>query len=247
MERSQPAKSKKPAPPKAASGRGKRLGRPPAGTAAGDLREQILDVAEEQFAKHGFDGVTTRSVAKLAGTTSAMIYYYFDTKRALFDAAIARRANILNHERLDALDAYEAQHGDAVTVEGAISAFLHPVMEKMETGGDGWRNYLALIAWVSNLHDWGGEVMTRSFDPVIRRLISIIRRALPDACEEDLYWAYHFLSGALVLTAAGTDRIDRLSGGICRSADIAAAESRMIEFAAAGFERVCRKQRITPQ
>ncbi len=242
MTRSRQAKDEKPKRPKTTSARGKRLGRPPAGTVSGDLREHILDVSEEQFAKHGFDGVTTRSVANLAGTTSAMIYYYFDTKRALFDAAIARRANILNHERMDALEAYEAANGDAVTVEGAISAFLHPVMEKMETGGDGWRNYLALIAWVGNMHDWGGEVMTRSFDPVIQRLISIIRRALPDAREEDLYWAYHFLSGALVLTVAGTDRIDRLSGGICHSTDIAVAESRMVEFAAAGFKRVCQKR-----
>lgn len=220
----------------------KRLGRPPAAEVGGDLREHILDVAEELFARHGFDGVTTRSVASQADTTGAMIYYYFDTKRALFDAAIARRANILNRERIDALDAYEAAAGDSVTLEGAISAFLHPVMEKLAKGGNEWRNYLALIAWVGNMHDWGGEVMTRSFDPVIQRLIAVIRRALPDAREDDVYWAYHFLSGALILTASGTDRIDRLSGGVCRSTDIAAIEPRMIEFAAAGFQRICTKR-----
>lgn len=240
MARSRQTKENPGEPPKAARRHGRRLGRPPTGTVAGDLREQILDVAEEQFAKHGFDGVATRAVAGLANTTSAMIYYYFDTKRALFDAAIARRANILNRERIEALDAYEAATGDAVTVEGAISAFLHPVMVKLEQGGDGWRNYLALIAWVGNMHDWGGEVMARSFDPVIQRLIAVIRRAMPEAREEDVYWAYHFLSGALVLTASGTDRIDRLSGGICHSTDVAAIEPRMIEFAAAGFIRVCK-------
>lgn len=215
-------------------------GRPRATDGDGDLRERILDVAEEQFAKHGFDGVTTRSVAGLAGTTSAMIHYYFNTKRALFDAAIARRANVVNRERLEALDAYEAAAGDRATVEGAITAFLRPVMDKLDKGGDGWRNYLALIAWVGNMHDWGGEVMTRSFDPVIQRLIEVIRRALPDAREEDIYWAYHFLSGALILTASGTDRIDRLSGGKCRSTDIGAIEPRMVEFTAAGFKRICK-------
>lgn len=214
-------------------------GRPSAASGEGDLRERILDAAEEQFARHGYDGVSTRAVAGLAGTTSAMIHYYFDTKRALFDAAIARRANILNQERLDAMDAYARQAGDAVTVEGAIGAFLHPVMEKLESGGPGWRNYLALVAWVGNMHDWGGEVMTRSFDPVIRRLVEIIHIALPDARQEDLYWAYHFLSGALILTASGTDRINRLSKGECSSTDIAALEPRMVEFAAAGFKQVC--------
>lgn len=214
-------------------------GRRPASGGEVDLRERILDAAEEQFAKHGFDGVTTRAVAGLAGTTSAMIHYYFTSKRALFDAAIARRANILNQERMDAIDAYEQAMGDAVTVEGAIAAFLHPVMVKLASGGEGWRNYLALIAWVGNMHDWGGEVMTRSFDPVINRLLEVINRALPDASMEDLYWAYHFLSGALILTASGTDRLERLTGGLCNSDDIAAIEPRMVEYAAAGFRRVC--------
>lgn len=225
------------------SGRVKRTaGRPRAGSDNG-LRERILDVAEEQFAKHGFDGVTTRAVAHAADTTSAMIHYYFTSKQSLFDAVFARRANILNKERIEGLNAYEAAMGDAVTVEGAIAAFLRPVMEKLAAGGEGWRNYLALVAWVGNTHDWGGEVMTRSFDPVVQRLIEVIHRALPDASEEDVFWAYHFLSGALILTASETDRIDRLSKGKCRSTDIAAIEPRMIEFAAAGFKRVCAARR----
>jgi AcrR family transcriptional regulator len=221
-------------------------GRPRASQADGDLSERILDVAEEQFAKHGFDGVTTRSVARLAGTTSAMIHYYFNSKRALFDAAVDRRANIVNRERLAALDAYEAEAGEDVTVEGAISAFLRPVMDKLEHGGPGWRNYLALIAWVGNMQEWGGEVMTRSFDPVVKRLVEVVGKALPDAREQDIYWAYHFLSGALILTASGTDRLGRLSGGLCESSDISTLEPLMVEFTAAGFRRICAERANRP-
>lgn len=226
-----------------AANRTVRAGRPPAANGDAKVRERILDVAEEQFAKHGFDGITTRAIAREATTTSAMIHYYFSTKRALFDAVFARRADIVNEERLQGLCAYEASAGENVTVEGAIAAFLRPVMEKLHEGGKGWRNYLALVAAVANAHEWGGEVMTRSFDPVIQRLIEVIRKALPTAREEDLYWAYHFLSGALLLTLSETDRIDRLSAGRCRSTDVAAIEPRMIEFAAAGFRRVCAVER----
>jgi len=51
-------------------------------------------------------------------------------------------------------------------------------------------------------------LMTRTFDPVVQRFIEAIRRALPDCDERDLYWAYHFLSGALTLTFAETGRIN---------------------------------------
>ena len=205
-----------------------------------DLRERILDASEEQFAKRGYEAVSTRGVARQVQATPAMIHYYFHTKRELFDAVFARRADIVNRERMATLDAYEADAGAHVTVEGAIAAFLRPVLEKLDNGGPGWRNYLALVAQVSHIPEWGGEVMTQSFDPVIQRLIQIVRKALPKAREEDLYWAYHFFIGAVMLILAETDRINRLSGGKCRSTDIAAIEPRLITFAAAGFLSVCK-------
>ncbi len=214
-------------------------GRPKAGLALADLRERILDAAEARFAKQGYEAVSTRAVAREVGATAAMIHYYFNTKRELFDAVFARRANVLNQERLDAIAAYEAAGGDAVSVEGAIAAFINPVMARLASGDAGWRHYLELVAQVGNKHEWGGEVMTRSFDPVIERLLTVIRRALPAARDRDLYWAYHFLSGSLLLTLSETDRIDRLSKGVCRSTDIEAAAPRLIQFTAAGFERLC--------
>ncbi|MDX2237438.1 MAG: TetR family transcriptional regulator [Hyphomonadaceae bacterium] len=218
---------------------GPRPGRPAAALAEADLRGRILDVAEALFAKHGFDGVTTRAIAQAAAATTGMIHYYFTTKQALFDAVFARRADVVNAERLAALSAYERDAGDAVTVEGAIAAFLRPVLAKLAAGDDGWRNYLILIAQAAHNHEWGGAVMTRAFDPVVERLIALIRRALPHAQDADLYWAYYSLSGALMLALAQTDRIDRLSNGVCRAMDVAALEPRMIAFAAAGFKRVC--------
>ncbi|MGD9966086.1 MAG: TetR/AcrR family transcriptional regulator [Hyphomonadaceae bacterium] len=206
-----------------------------------DLRERILDIAEEQFSRRGYDAVSTRAVAKAVGATPAMIHYYFNSKRELFDAVFARRANVVNADRMAALYEYEKEAGGDVTVEGAIAAFLRPALAKFEEG-PGWRNYLTLVAQVGNKHEWGGEVMTRSFDPVIQRLIEIIRKALPEASDVNLYWAYHFLSGALLLTLSETDRIDRLSSGKCRSTDIAAIEPRLVQFAAAGFRRVCEQK-----
>lgn len=42
-----------------------------------------------------------------------------------------------------------------------------------------------------------------------------------------------------MLTLSETDRINRLSKGLCDSTDVASIEPRLIEFAAAGFKRVC--------
>ncbi len=216
------------------------LGRRPKANGGDQTRDAILDAAEQLFAEHGLDGVTVREITKEAGVDVALAHYYFGTKRGLFDAVFLRRAKILNDARMASMDAYEADPGPGdKTVEGLINAFLEPVLERWTNGGPGWKSYLALVALVNNTTKWGGETMSRSFDPVIERLIAGLRRVLPGASDKDLYWSYQFLSGALTLTLAETGRLDRLSGGSCKSSDTAAATSRMSLYAAAGFRIVC--------
>jgi AcrR family transcriptional regulator len=217
-----------------------RRGRPVKDDAAPDMRERILDAAEDHFSRHGFWGVTIREVAQEAKVDTALLHYYFDTKRGLFDAVFARRAEIVNKERIDSIDAYEKSAGSSITAEGVIDAFLQPILERAATGDQRWHNYFALIAQVNNTPAWGGETMGRTFDPVIHRLIDALRKALPGANEKDLYWSYHFLSGALTLTLSQTGRIDRLSEGLCKSSDFGDIRARMAPFIASGFERLCK-------
>jgi AcrR family transcriptional regulator len=217
-----------------------RRGRPLKNNGTPDMRERILDAAEDHFSRHGFWGVTIREVAQDAKVDTALLHYYFDTKRGMFDAVFARRAEIINRERIDSIDAYESAAGDSITAEGVINAFLQPILQRAAKSDSHWHNYFALIAQVNNTPAWGGETMARTFDPVIHRLIRALRKALPDASEEDLYWSYHFLSGALTLSLSQTGRIDRLSNGLCKSSDFESIHRRMAPFIASGFERLCK-------
>lgn len=204
-----------------------------------ETRDRILDSAEELFASHGLYGVTVRNVATHAAVDTALIHYYFGTKRGLFDAVFERRAGGINSARLAAMDAYEASCGEGVTVQGALRAFLQPILEEDRQNDPGWRNYSALVALANNSKEWGGEMMSRLFDDVIRRLIALLKKAMPEARDEDLYWSYQMLSGSLMLLQAGTGRIELLSGGLCRSDDVDAFGERLIDFASSGFESVC--------
>lgn len=216
-------------------------GRPVRRPAAAPLetRAHILDHAEALFALHGLHGVTIREVAKSAAVDPALVHYYFETKARLFDAVFERRASVLNEERLRSMDQYERAAGDNIAVDGCVQAFLEPIWRHSIPGDPHWNNYFRMIALVNNTPEWGGEMMTRHFDPVINRLIELLRKCMPRAADADLYWCYHFLSGALTLSLSQTGRIDRLSGGVCASSDMEAILRRMVPFIAAGFERVC--------
>ena len=204
-------------------------------------RDRILDVAEELFAEHGYDGVTLRQIARGAGVDVALASYHFGKKLDLFNAVFERRAAYLNEARREALRKVQQSAGpDAPGVEQIIEAFLRPLELAQETGGEGWRNYLALIAYINNSPYWGRRMMSKLFDELVNEFIDALRTALPEAAESDLYWCYHNLSGALTLTFANTGRIDKLSGDLCHSSDFEAAYDHMIPFMAAGFREVCK-------
>lgn len=203
--------------------------------------EQILDVAEDLFSKHGLYGVTLKDVAKRVGVHHTLMNYYFKDKKKLFDEVFGRRAVVSTTRRMLALDEYEATLKGKPTVEGALRAFLDTDLDLYIDGGEQWKNYGALGAQVANTPEWGAKLMDKHFDPVVLRLIGLLKRALPNCAEEDIFWGYHFVTGALLLTLARTGRIDKLSGGLCQSEDFAAVKQRMAKFMAGGFLSVCGK------
>lgn len=211
-----------------------------------EMIEQILDTAEYLFSKHGFYGVTLKDVAKRVGVHHTLMNYYFDDKKSLFDRVFARRAVITSSRRMDALDEYDAAVNGKPTVEGALRAFLDTDLDLYVEGGEGWMNYAALGAQVANTPE-GAQLMDKYFDSVVLRLIGLLKRALPECAEVDIFWGYHFVTGALLLTLGRTGRIDKLSGGLCKSDDFPAVKERMATFMAAGFIAVCKqsKQRRT--
>lgn len=205
-----------------------------------EMMEQILDEAEYLFSKHGLYGVTLKDVAQRVGVHHTLLNYYFEDKKKLFDAVFARRAAVTSERRMTVLEEYEKATAGHPTVEGALHAFLDTDLDLYIEGGEGWKNYAALGAQVANTPEWGAELMDKHFDPVVLRLIELLKKALPGCAEEDIFWGYHFVTGALLLTLARTGRIDKLSGGVCKSDDFAAVKARMAAFMAAGFKEVCK-------
>lgn len=206
-------------------------------------RDRILDVAEALFAQHGFDGVTMRDIAAGAEVDVALASYHFGKKRGVFDAVFMRRADMLNSSRRSVLYSSQEKAGEKKqTLEEIIEAFLLPLKMAQETGDPGWKNYLALLAHIMASPVWSKEMMPRIYDKLVIEFIDALRAVLPGASDEKLYWCYHYLSGALVLTLAQTGRIDTLSKGVCKSSDFDSAYEHMIPFIAAGFRNVCNEK-----
>jgi AcrR family transcriptional regulator len=198
----------------------------------------ILDTAEELFSQLGYFGVTIKDVADKMGIHPALIHYYYDGKKALFDAVFDRRMEYAIEARTSGLDAYEAEVGDNPTVEGALRAYYDSAFDVYIRGDEGWRNFGRIFAQVNNAPGYGAEKMDTYFDPLVLRLIGLLQKARPDAKPEDLFWCFQFTSGAYTLILSRTGRIDRLSDNLCSSEDFDAARERFVTFMVGGFEAI---------
>lgn len=50
-----------------------------------DTRSEIIEAARAEFFTHGYEGTRLQNIADQIGVTKAMIHYYFNTKKELFE------------------------------------------------------------------------------------------------------------------------------------------------------------------
>ncbi|HEX2314675.1 MAG TPA: helix-turn-helix domain-containing protein [Thermomonospora sp.] len=67
----------------------RRPGRPPK-SEAGDTKAVLVEAALRLFAQKGFAGTSIRAIAREVGLSESVLYAHFDSKRAIFEAALAR-------------------------------------------------------------------------------------------------------------------------------------------------------------
>jgi AcrR family transcriptional regulator len=205
--------------------------------------ERILDAAEQLFAEFGYHGVTMKDVAKKIGVSPTLVHYHFNGKESIFEALWARKAPISARKRLAAMQHYARTAGDAVTVEGALRVWIDTDLDLQIDQTDYWSAFGRIAAQANSAGGWGSEKMSAYFDPVAHALVDVLKKAMPGTSEEQIYWGFHFTSGAMTHNLARTGRLDRLSGGLCSSDDFHSIKEHMVTFMAAGFKAICQPER----
>jgi len=73
-------------------------------------KEQIISAARNVFKNFGYKKTTMNDIAKAAGKGKSSIYYYFDSKDAIFKSVILSEARIYRNNVLDTISGIENPH-----------------------------------------------------------------------------------------------------------------------------------------
>ncbi len=197
-------------------------------------REKILAVAERLFAAAGFDGVSMRQVGAEAEIPFALVTYHFETKLGLYKAVFRRRSVQIATQRVDHLRSIELGPDARANFTAIARGLVEPLMRVREL--EGGHDFGRLMAREVNdpVQEERG-IVKEYFDPIAAITVDLLQKAAPDAPLARIYWSYHFAIGALAANHADTGRLERISGGLCRSADLEILIDELVRFMVAGL------------
>jgi AcrR family transcriptional regulator len=215
--------------PKAAAPRRKKASRP-------NLPERILDVAEELFGRVGYGGATTRAIASRARVNVGQLHYYFESKRAIFEAVVARHGKEVTERRRQLLLEAKARYPRGIVpLDVLVDALVRPLLMAEPRAG-GRRASMQMHARLfTDPDDTASLVRAGIYDETNALYVDAIRRALPKIPAKTLYWRYYFMMGAYVWTLLQPGRLESISQGRCDPADMETAIREIVPFICAGL------------
>ncbi|MGP0093864.1 MAG: TetR family transcriptional regulator [Xanthobacteraceae bacterium] len=197
-------------------------------------RDKILNAAEMLFAEHGLHAISLRRIAAAAAVPTGLIGYHFGSKDGLYRAVFERFSPTIVGERLAGLRLAEAEPDAERRLELIVKALVLP-MVRLRTIDDQARFGRLMAREASDPNAFERGIIPQLFDPVAQEVVGALARAMPERSQTQIYWGYQFMLGALIFLMADTGRIERLSGGRCKSRDAESIARYLVPFLVAAL------------
>ena len=191
-------------------------------------RHAILDAAERLYADRGFADVTLRDIVAAANVNLAAVNYHFGSKDELIAELFVTRSLATNRERLNELKAAEAAGGGRARIDAILRALVGPTLRGC-LGPDNERSTAARFMIRASIESVPPirRIKNREIDH-LRKFAAAMRRSLPDCRDADLYWGLHFALAMAHQTIRDSERLTKLSEGLCDLNDVTGVIERIV-------------------
>jgi AcrR family transcriptional regulator len=200
--------------------------------AADHTRNAILTAAERLYAERGFADVTLRDIVAAADVNLAAVNYHFGSKDELIAELFVSRSLVTNRERLNELKAAEDKGGGRADIAAVLRALVGPTLRGC-LGPDRQRSDAARFMIRASIESVPPirKIKNREIGH-LKRFAAAMQRSLPDHALVDLYWGLHFALAMAHQTIRDTERLDKLSDGLCDFNDVDGVIERIVAVCA---------------
>ena len=199
-------------------------------------RDKILDAAEIEFSRHGYEACSLRMISDAHDINLGLIPYYFGGKESLLAAAYFRRSEALVDRRKALLRDAKSRFGDdPVPVEEIIRCFIAPLVE-MTKEGEGPRAWIRLQGLLrSDPSEFSRRLRGEALNATNKLFIRELQSSCPHLTKATVVWRFSAMVGAFYSLISKSARVDVLSEGLCDSNDVDTAFAEALPFIVAGF------------
>ena len=169
----------------------------------------LLDTAIDQFGRLGFEGASTRDIARASGTAMSSITYHFGGKHGLYLAAaehIAASIRALQGENV--ARAVAAGHESREAAMEALATILDGFAQMMlrpET--ESWSRFI--IREQQFPTEAFDVLFAKAMQPILEAFIELIGRARPDLARREAVAMAILLFGQAIVLRAGRAAVCR--------------------------------------
>jgi AcrR family transcriptional regulator len=196
--------------------------------ASDQTRAAILSAAERLYADRGFGDVTLRDIVAAADVNLAAVNYHFGSKDELIAELFVTRSIQTNRERLNELKAAEEAGGGRAGIDAILRALVGPTLRGC-LGPDRQRSDAARFMIRASIESVPPirRIKNREVDH-LRKFAAAMKRSLPERDVVDLYWGLHFALAMAHQTIRDSERLIKLSEGMCDLNDVAGIIDRIV-------------------
>lgn len=132
---------------------------------------QLLDVAEELFARRGYEGVSIEDIARAAKVTRPVVYQHYGSREGVFLACVERVRQQFEQSLLERVNAAGEELAERVRAAGTL--YFDLIEEDPE-------KFALLFSASASLHDDLGDGLKDLRTRTIHAIASVVRTQLPE-------------------------------------------------------------------
>ncbi|MAE93970.1 MAG: hypothetical protein CL910_04865 [Deltaproteobacteria bacterium] len=134
-----------------------------------ETRGKILEIAEQEFAREGYAGAHLQRIASQVGVQKTALYYYFDSKAALFESVLAGM-----------MDFFDARIAEVLDLPGTHAERLIELVDRMNdllAERPAYAQVLIRI-FIDQYEITSSEILNEPIERVIGRLLRFLKSGM---------------------------------------------------------------------
>jgi AcrR family transcriptional regulator len=197
-------------------------------------RDRILDTAERLFAKHGYDGVSLRTLATAAEAQLGLVHYHFGDKLDVYKAMWARWFPADLHLPFEARLELSTDAPIESNIRSFVDHFFGPLISVFQDRRG--RHLLSIVGReISDPKEASRGLVKKYLDPRARLLVDDIHTLMPSLTKGEVSLAYNMMTGIASSIFVPHARIVRLSPGPIKVEEMIKSLPTVIEFVVGGW------------